>query len=458
MRQSKTGNTITGMCRKCRIREHRQGREFAGDLFEQRKSRVRRGASAPIRRICIGLWLLAVCPTPAEAQTLYWTDIGTSKIQRADVFGASGIEDLITSDQVFLPVSIAVDEAGGKMYWTEASPADFMIGQANLDGTNVQYMIAHLVEPSGIAVDTAAGKLYWTDIGTGKIQRANLDGSSVEDLVTSQAVTPVEIALHRSAGKMYWTDPAAADFQISRADFDGGNVEGLVSGLSDPSGITLDASGTKMYWTDRGSSSIQRANLDGTQAEDLVTSGLIEPVRIVLDDAAGKMFWTEASPADFMISRANLDGSGIELLVTGLTSPSGIDLIAGGGPQSGACCFGNGFCIVQTQEDCEAVEGQLYLGDGTKCVGDMTCPAVCVICRCVDGFVDARQSAIGCVAEEAVCDDTCQAHGGAVEFQCDIGACPSVPTSSEWGLVITTLIILGSGTLILGRRCRTVPA
>ena len=53
---------------------------------------------------------------------------------------------------------------------------------------------------------------------------------------------------------------------------------------------------------------------------------MFEPVGVALDVLAGKMYWTEASPADFMISRANLDGSNAELLVTGLTSPSGIAL------------------------------------------------------------------------------------------------------------------------------------
>ncbi len=66
--------------------------------------------------------------------------------------------------------------------------------------------------------------------------------------------------------------------------------------------------------------------LDGSEVEDLVTAAVIEPVRIALDIAEGKMYWTEASPADFMISRANLDGSAGEFLITGLTSPSGIAL------------------------------------------------------------------------------------------------------------------------------------
>jgi DNA-binding beta-propeller fold protein YncE len=40
-----------------------------------------------------------------------------------------------------------------------------------------------LIAPGGIAVDVGGGKIYWTDAGNSKIQRANLDGTSVEDLL-----------------------------------------------------------------------------------------------------------------------------------------------------------------------------------------------------------------------------------------------------------------------------------
>ena len=39
------------------------------------------------------------------------------------------------------------------------------------------------------------GELYWIDTGTDKIQRANLDGSNIEDIVTTGLQTPTGIAL-----------------------------------------------------------------------------------------------------------------------------------------------------------------------------------------------------------------------------------------------------------------------
>ena len=206
----------------------------------------------------------------------------------------------------------------------------------------------------------------------------------------------------------------------------------------------------KVYWTDSGTGKISRANLDGSGAEDLIT-GLDSPQGIALDSDGGKMYWTEASPADFMISRANLDGTGGEFLITGLTSTSGIALELQAGPPTGACCFDNGFCTPQTQAECESIEGQVYLGDGTGCVGDFTCPAVCWSCQCADGFIDSDQSAIGCVAEESGCSDLCQAHGGLQSFQCDLGPCASIPTVSEWGMILMTLLVLTAGTVVFAR-------
>ena len=48
--------------------------------------------------------------------------------------------------------------------------------------------------------------MYWTDWRMGTIQRADRDGSNVEDFVTSGMGSPERIALDVEAGKMYWTD------------------------------------------------------------------------------------------------------------------------------------------------------------------------------------------------------------------------------------------------------------
>ena len=46
----------------------------------------------------------------------------------------------------------------------------------------------------GIALDPSGGKIYWTTPHKYKIQRANFDGSNVEDVVTDSILT-IGIAL-----------------------------------------------------------------------------------------------------------------------------------------------------------------------------------------------------------------------------------------------------------------------
>ena len=84
----------------------------------------------------------------------------------------------------------------------------------------------------------------------------------------------------------------------------------------------------KMYWVDNSwrQNNIRCANLDGSNVEDLVT-GLDGPQHIALDVSGGKMYWTEGHN----IRCANLDGSNIEDLVTGLDEPESIALDISGG-------------------------------------------------------------------------------------------------------------------------------
>jgi hypothetical protein len=81
-----------------------------------------------------------------------------------------------------------------------------------------------------------------------------------------------------------------------------------------------------MYWADAGSGTIQRANLDGSGREILV-NGMMDLVGVALDLADDKLYW--ADPLGKDIGRANLDGTGQEILLTGLNNPTTIALDLG---------------------------------------------------------------------------------------------------------------------------------
>ena len=249
---------------------------------------------------------------------IYWTNIWSDRISRSNLDG-SGIEVLIDSDRnVRDPSWIALDVAGGKMYWVSSASRGNKIQRANLDGSDVEDLV-QLEHADGIALDIARGKMYWT--AHTKIQRANLDGSHVEDVVDRGGNDLQGIAPDTTSGKMYWTDSSSNI--IRRANLDGSGLEVLVDfggtgGLI--WGIDIDSDSGKMYWTDRYDSVIERANLDGSNVEKLVVFpdyDALYPTAIALDVAAGKMYFTESSRR---IQRANLDGSQIEDVLTQDTS------------------------------------------------------------------------------------------------------------------------------------------
>ena len=247
----------------------------------------------------------------------------------ASVSGESNTDNNC-SDGVHVTVSSGSGGGTPKMYWTDSGTDK--IQRANLDGSNVEDLITTGVTGLiGIALDVGRGKMYWTDYRTYKIQRANLDGSNVEDLITTGVSSPFGIALDVGRGKMYWAD--ASTDKIQRANLDGSNVEDLITtGVSTPHGIALDVGRGKMYWTVRDffGPKIQRANLDGSNVEDLITTGVSTPHGIALDVGRGKMYWADASTDK--IQRANLDGSNVEdLITTGVSSPFGIALDVGRG-------------------------------------------------------------------------------------------------------------------------------
>ena len=144
--------------------------------------------------------------------------------------------------------------------------------------------------------------IYWTG-WFGGIQRAANDGSNLQNLVTDTGFYLFDIALDVEGGKMYWTLGDNAG-EIRRANLDGSNAEVLITASSRLRGIALNVAGGKMYWT--SDSGVHRSNLDGSNVEDLV-GGLISPRGIALDVAAGKMYWTGDK-----VWRANLDGSNVE--------------------------------------------------------------------------------------------------------------------------------------------------
>ena len=269
---------------------------------------------------------------------------GNGKVEIADflafvnVFGLSqgnagyqAVYDLNGNGTIDIPDFLVFVDAFGKdvppvkIYWADIVDwrdiSNGKIRRANLDGSQVEDVITDAGGPDGIVLDASSGKVYWVDRSALKIRRANLDGSQIEDLITTGLKTPIEVVLDASGGKMYWIDHSTG--KVSRANLDGSQIEDVVTDALYTHGLALDVSGGKMYWGGMTNGEIRRANLDGSQNEGLIT-GIKRVAGLTLDVSGGKMYWIDGGSGK--VSRANLDGSQIEDLVTGLNNPRAVAL------------------------------------------------------------------------------------------------------------------------------------
>jgi hypothetical protein len=100
-------------------------------------------------------------------------------VWRADADG-SNEQFLRTTEE---PVDLAYDPVEDKLYLTTVSD----MVRLNTDGSGYQVIVFGAVSDH-VAVDYQGRKVYWMPRGNRRIQRADLDGSNIEDFVTHNDV------------------------------------------------------------------------------------------------------------------------------------------------------------------------------------------------------------------------------------------------------------------------------
>ena len=247
----------------------------------------------------------------ANRPPMLWVDSGA-------IYALVGADVQRFAPSVDNAMNIAVDASSGKVYWTEKTGASLgTINSANLDGTSVTELTSILSVPMGIAVDATGSNLYWTN-ARGRIQRANLDGSGIQNVVQDLS-GPTDIVV--SNGFIYWTEGSNS---IRRVNISGQKIaQDIAANLGSVGGLAVG--GGKVYWTEmtgKRGGTINSANADGTGATELA-SILAAPMGIAVDTVGSNLYWTNARGR---VQRASLDGSGITNVVEGLGSPGDIVL------------------------------------------------------------------------------------------------------------------------------------
>lgn len=258
------------------------------------------------------------------SSVIYWTNHNTNKIQRANLDG-SNVIDVITAG-VDNSWGIAIDSTNKIIYWTNRDTNK--IKAAELDGSNpVDIVVENITTPNGISYDYERNTIFWTSFG-GKIQSSFLNGSgTVNDIITDILYgRPMDIAIDYGHEKIYFSF-AGIDFGMSCivcADIDGTNIQSLPIDFpmfTAPGGIALDIVNDKIYWTE--ATRIRRANLNGSNVEDLVT-GLSFATDIILDLDNNLMYWSDWRANK--IQSSELNGYHCQDIITGLDGPVSIAL------------------------------------------------------------------------------------------------------------------------------------
>ena len=247
----------------------------------------------------------------------------------------------------------------GRLFLLDLS--DECIVSLNSDGSDRKVIVTECRYPDGVAVDVAGGHIYWTNMGVpnlndGSIERADFDGRNRTTIVAKGGTfTPKQIQLEKKTRKLYWCDREG--MRVMRADLDCSNIETLVDtshGDSRPGpdasrwcvGVAVDVDGGQFYWTQKGPDNagkgcLCRAGIEiptGQTASDradieVLYDGLPEPIDLDLDLNNRVMYWTDRGdpPRGNTVSRAPMDSdangrSAPEVVLTHLMEGIGIAL------------------------------------------------------------------------------------------------------------------------------------
>ena len=252
----------------------------------------------------------------SQRAPMYWISRTNGKLHR---LVDDEIENL--APNVTGVTSLAVDSANGLLYFgVKTGENRGAVRRSNLNGRSVQTLKTLTSVPTGIAIDSAGGTVYWTN-SRGRIQSIPTEGSAKITNVLQNLPNPMALVL--SNGHLYWGEPLGRLRRVSLTDAQK-IVQNIATGLGEP--LSLSIAKGKLYWTERdagGSGRLQRSNLDGSSIQEIKTFASGVPIGIVVDSTDNKIYWTKAAGK---IQRGNLAGRFVRDIATGIMNPGDIAL------------------------------------------------------------------------------------------------------------------------------------
>ncbi|XP_063952170.1 low-density lipoprotein receptor-related protein 6-like [Lytechinus pictus] len=310
-----------------------------------------------------------------KEERLYYTDLSTRAINKADYFGNNKRQLLRKNGAIFFDVALYKDY----ILWTELGrnngiyAANRHSGQIELEyhnrGEQVygitsyadtrqkvmhhpcrfqnggcdQLCLSSTSSHIGFVCNCTLG-FYLADNGKACVSdlvqddfflvtdtyRRSIFQVSIESNLEPKALylpsiqNPIAVSFDPIDRKVYWSDVGSKT--LSRASLDGNDYQVIARDAIDhPDGIAVDSISRLLYWTDFGTHGLSVSHLDGSYRKTLI-HGLDKPRSIVLHPVRGTMFWTDWGDNP-VIERAFMDGTDRSTIISGsLGWPNGLTI------------------------------------------------------------------------------------------------------------------------------------
>ncbi len=258
-------------------------------------------------------WLASVSIALANESKFYIGDNNNSRIARVNVDG-SDFEVIDFNGLALSFYDADVDPINKKIYMAWY----YGIYVMNYDGSDLDTIINYPSGgySSGIAVDAAGGKIYWGSTVQNTIYRANLDGTGITALYTN-AMYVGDVDLDLKNGHIYYGSYIlTASKGLYRLNINGTGHTTIAAGY-DVHFLGLDIKNERIYFSDGGAA--KRANLDGSNIQSIFT---FQPGGFWVDTTQSVLYTTDMTGNRFISS--DLSGGNIQVLEgTNLQSPHG---------------------------------------------------------------------------------------------------------------------------------------
>lgn len=182
---------------------------------------------------------------------------------------------------------------------------------ANLNTTNLERIPVRVENVVATASNMRTLAIYWSDMQSKKIFKLNI-GSSDSQVVIGSGLDLVEgLALDWIANNLYWVDSRLKTIEVANANGENRVILMNLEKASQPRGLAIDPSPDArwLFWTDWGDSPrIERAGLDGSRRETIISTKIFWPNGITLDIPNKRIYFAD-SKLDY-IDFCNYDGTG----------------------------------------------------------------------------------------------------------------------------------------------------